>query len=74
MQYGQWDDRDEITAPSYGRPWERWYYRAIQGGVLFIFVDINGYGEYRLVHSTAKGEIFDSNWDSRVKEENLEIY
>jgi GWxTD domain-containing protein len=74
MQYGQWDDRNEITAPSYEHPWERWYYRSIQGGVLFIFVDINGYGEYRLVHSTAKGEIFDSNWDSRVKDENLEIY
>ncbi len=74
MQYGQWDERDEVTAPSYGRPWERWYYRAVQGGVLFIFVDINGYGEYRLVHSTAKGEVFDNNWNTRVKEENLEIY
>ena len=74
MQYGQWDERDEQTSPAYENPWERWYYRAIQGGVLFIFEDKTGYGDFRLVHSTANGEIFDSEWDQRVKDQNLQTY
>ncbi len=74
MQYGQWDERDEETSPSYEKPWERWYFRAIQGGVLFIFVDREGFGDYKLVHSTANGEIFNSEWNQRVKDENLQTY
>ncbi len=49
-------------------------YRAVQGGVLFIFEDISGYGDFRLVHSTASGEIFDAKWNQKVKDQNLEIY
>lgn len=74
MQYGQWDDREEIVAPAYSHPWERWYYHSIRGGALFIFEDATGYGDYKLVHSTAPGELFDSDWDAKVKEQNLEIY
>lgn len=74
MQYGDWDERDEIAAPAYERPWERWYYRSIQGGVLFIFEDNSGYGDYKLVHSTAKGEIYNSSWETKIKNLNLEIY
>ena len=43
-------------------------------GSLFIFEDATGYGDFRLVHSTAPGEIFDKDWDAKVKDENLEIY
>ncbi len=74
MQYGQWDDREEIVAPAYSNPWERWYYRSVGGGSLFIFEDATGYGDFRLVHSTAPGEIFDKDWNAKVKDENLEIY
>ncbi|MEP0828502.1 MAG: GWxTD domain-containing protein [bacterium] len=74
MQYGQWDDREEIVAPAYSHPWERWYYHSIRGGALFIFEDATGYGDFKLVHSTAPGELFDSDWDAKVKEQNLEIY
>jgi GWxTD domain-containing protein len=74
IQYGMWDDRYEETAPAYGQPWERWYYRSVQGGVLFIFVDEDGTGDKRLVHSTADGEVFSSQWDQRIKDENLQIY
>lgn len=74
LQYGQWDERDEETSPAYGSPWERWYYRSIQGGVLFIFVDKEGFGNFKLVHSTANGEIFNSEWNQRVKDENLQTY
>ncbi|MCB1045989.1 MAG: GWxTD domain-containing protein [Calditrichaeota bacterium] len=48
-------------------PFEIWYYPDMQGGVVFIFVDDVGYGEYQLVHSTLAGEYFDPNWTRRLK-------
>ena len=74
LQYGQWDERDEETSPAYGSPWERWYYHSIQGGVLFIFVDKEGLGNFKLVHSTANGEVFNSEWNQKVQDENLQTY
>ncbi|SYZ73483.1 exported hypothetical protein [Candidatus Zixiibacteriota bacterium] len=61
-------------APIMGRPWERWYYRNIQSGILFIFEDVSGFGDFRLVHSTATGEIYNKEWDTYIKDHNLEIY
>ena len=34
----------------------------VQGGVIFVFVDQNGLGEYSLVHSTYRTEIREDNW------------
>jgi GWxTD domain-containing protein len=67
MEYGQWDEREEAMTPSYGKPWEMWEYYSLQGGVIFIFQDVNGYGDYRLVHSTAKGEVYSSEWNEYLK-------
>ena len=49
------------------KPWEVWYYSKIQGGVQFIFVDHTGYGDYRLVNSTAEDEIHDPEWRRWLK-------
>ncbi len=67
-------DTKTRIAPVMGRPWERWYYRNVQSGILFIFEDISGFGEFRLVHSTATGEIYNKEWDTYIKDHNLEIY
>jgi len=50
--------------PFYGerRAYESWFYSEIQGGVYFHFVDMTGYGNYKLVHSTAINEIRYDNW------------
>jgi len=39
-----------------------WKYFSIQGGVIFIFVDKQGFGNLELVHSTARGELSDPDW------------
>nr|MBN2277057.1 GWxTD domain-containing protein [candidate division Zixibacteria bacterium] len=70
MQYGRWDEREEANAPAYGKPWEIWHYYALQGGVIFVFQDVDGYGDYELVHSTAKGEKYDSDWDEVLEDLN----
>ncbi|MCX7929701.1 MAG: GWxTD domain-containing protein [Chlorobi bacterium] len=43
-------------------PHEIWRYDNIQGGVIFVFVDQQGTGNYVLVHSTALYEIRNENW------------
>jgi GWxTD domain-containing protein len=42
-----------------------WRYDHIEGGVEFVFVDVRGFGELRLVHSTKRNEINDSQWRTR---------
>jgi len=68
LQYGHWDDREEIFAPSYSHPWEKWDYYSVQGGVYFIFEDADGYGDYKLIHSTADGEVRSAVWEKYIKE------
>jgi GWxTD domain-containing protein len=56
---------DEIERHPYQmdiKAYEIWYYYSIEGGVQYIFVDIRGMGELQLVHSTARNEIHDDDW------------
>ena len=72
MQYGYWDDRQEELAPAYGKAYEIWkYFKLQKGGVIFVFQDVEGYGDFKLVHSTADGEVFSSEWDTFIKGGNL---
>ena len=73
MQYGQWDKREEVPTPVYGQRYEVWYYYSQQGGIYFVFSDIGGYGEYQLVHSNATGEVYDNEWEYRLKNRGNEI-
>jgi GWxTD domain-containing protein len=48
------------------KPYEIWFYSNIEGGVIFVFGDITGFGEYRLLHSDKRGELQDPNWQHRI--------
>ncbi len=54
------------------KPWEQWNYHELEGGAYFIFVDEDGYGVYRLVHSSYKGEVHDSQWEERIRTGTME--
>jgi len=69
--YGQPDEIERNVAARGVASWERWNYFELQGGVYFIFVDEDGYGVYRLVHSTHRGEIYDKEWEQRIKSGTL---
>ncbi|MCI0512858.1 GWxTD domain-containing protein [candidate division KSB1 bacterium] len=49
------------------RPFEVWEYNEIQGGVKFIFADLSGFKDFLLLHSTARGEIHDDNYEARIR-------
>lgn len=48
------------------KPYEIWYFDSIEGGVIFIFGDLYGFGEYELLHSNKRGEIFDDTWQRKL--------
>lgn len=60
--YGEPTQKDIVTTTGDNRAYETWFYAEVQGGAYFYFVDINGFGDYILVHSTCIGEVQDENW------------
>ncbi|MCO6474011.1 MAG: GWxTD domain-containing protein [Melioribacteraceae bacterium] len=46
------------------KPYEIWVYDSIQGegNIIFVFADLNGFGEYRLIHSNKTGELSNDDW------------
>ncbi len=52
-------------------PYEIWYYYDLEGGVEFDFVDFSGFGDYKLVNSTKRGEITDPRWRSYVRKDYI---
>lgn len=67
--YGEPDEIERYLSTRESKPWEQWNYHKLQGGGYFIFVDEDGYGVYRLVHSNVKGEVQNKQWEDRLKTE-----
>jgi GWxTD domain-containing protein len=63
--YGEPDQIDRHPNEVEGKPYESWHYYQIEGGVDFVFLDRNGFGNYELVHSTKRGELRDDDWQTR---------
>ncbi len=64
--YGEPSEIDRHPNEIDSKPYEIWTYNDIQGGVSFDFGDLTGFSDYQLLNSTARGEIQDSNWQSRL--------
>ncbi|MCX7880357.1 MAG: GWxTD domain-containing protein [Ignavibacteria bacterium] len=64
IQYGEPTSREFHPRDGNKKSYEIWFYSEVQGGAYFYFVDINGTGNYILVHSTAMGEVYNENWYS----------
>ncbi|KPL00766.1 MAG: hypothetical protein AMJ91_03355 [candidate division Zixibacteria bacterium SM23_73_3] len=65
--YGEPSEIERHVSTRETKPWEQWNYHRLEGGVYFVFVDEDGYGVYRLVHSNHKGEVQDREWEERIK-------
>ena len=66
LQYGTPNNVERYDSSQNKYPYEVWEYYGLQGGVEFIFVDRTGYGSYKLVHSTARDEGKDYNWERNL--------
>ena len=65
--YGEPSDIEE----NYGTPdtynHEIWEYDGIEGGVEFVFVDFQEFGEFMQMHSTKRGEPQNTSWESAIQ-------
>lgn len=62
LLYGRPDEIERFPGSSDMKEYHYWDYYSIQGGVQFVFVDKRGMHDLELVHSTARGEIYDPDW------------
>mgnify|MGYP001158293238 FL=1 len=61
---------DEIMRDQYDgdiRPNEIWRYHNIEGGVIFVFCDVNGSSNFRLIHSTHSNELQNYKFIERMR-------
>lgn len=52
---------------------EVWEYHSVENGVEFVFVDVNRNKEFRLVHSTKNGEIYNPDYDEDFKRDKQRV-
>jgi len=62
LVYGRPDEIERFPFSNENRTYEVWHYFSQQGGIEFYFVDKRETGELELVHSTARGELYDTEW------------
>ncbi len=62
LVYGRPDEIERFPFSNQNRTYEVWHYYSQQGGIYFYFVDKRDTGELELVHSTARGELYDTEW------------
>ena len=63
LVYGVPDEIERFPLNMQQKEHHIWRYFSIQGGVIFVFVDKQGFGSLELVHSTARGELNDPDWE-----------
>ncbi len=47
-------------------PYEIWEYYKLEGGSEFVFADVRGINQWRLIHSTYPGEVYNPNWEETI--------
>ncbi len=67
MIYGPPSDIQRYPNTGEGRPYQVWTYEKLEGGVQFIFIDMQGFNNYELVHSTYRKEVKNANWQELLK-------
>jgi GWxTD domain-containing protein len=71
--YGPWDTHKEVATPRVGDPFIIWNYNSFKEGKVFVFQDVNGDNDYRLVHSNVQGEPYSKDWEDRLKGEMYDV-
>lgn len=67
LLYAEPDEVQRFPSMNNSKPYEIWNYNQIESGVIFVFIDQNGFGDYRLVHSTKRGELQDESWQQHLQ-------
>ncbi len=68
--YGEPDEYERFPNTMNMVPYVIWRYHSLEGGAIFVFADLSGFGEYRLVHSTHRQEIQNPEWLNQIQQGN----
>jgi GWxTD domain-containing protein len=74
ITYGNPDNITRHPSSMGQKPYETWHYDRLpgqSGGDYCLFVDLDGYGNYRLVHSTLRGEISNPDWEAKLEADQM---
>lgn len=66
LVYGEPEEIQRYPSDNRNKGYEIWLYYEVQSGVQFVFVDLRGLGDFVLVHSTAKNEYQDPDWQQQL--------
>ena len=68
IKYGIPDDIERHPSAANSQPYEIWTYNSVEGegNVIFAFGDLSNFGNYILLHSTKRDEVFDQNWANQL--------
>ncbi len=64
--YGPWEEIEDKQSPLMEDAYQIWYYHSLKEGKYFVFEDITGSFDYRLVHSNVYGEIYSREWQDII--------
>lgn len=67
LLYGEPSEIERFPNETDSKPYEIWHYNDLEGGVIFVFADLTGFSDYTLVHSTKRGEISDTDWQTKIR-------
>jgi GWxTD domain-containing protein len=67
MMYGLPSDVERFHNNPNAFSHEIWRYDDIEGGVEFVFADLQEYGEFMQLHSTKRGEPYNRNWQTHIR-------
>ncbi|MFO8062873.1 MAG: GWxTD domain-containing protein [bacterium] len=65
IKYGEPDEEMVIPHPRGFKSYENWIYYS-QGGMQFVFTDIDGFGDHELVYTNVEEEDIPANWRNYV--------
>ncbi len=65
--FGPPSDMERFPNNPLSYAYEIWHYDQIEGGVIFVFVQLQGMGEYVQVHSTKRGEPQNKEWEEQIE-------
>jgi len=66
LVYGKSDEVERYPSSMDSTPYEIWQYYGLEGGSIFVFADLTGYGSFELLHSNYRNEIKDPSWRQRI--------
>ncbi|MEJ2542771.1 MAG: GWxTD domain-containing protein [Calditrichaceae bacterium] len=64
--YGDPDEYERFPSSMDALPYIIWHYYDLEGSQIFVFTDLDGFGDYRQIHSSYRKELQNPNWQNML--------